>query len=469
LEDENGDPWYFDSLAKLCNYHDTSRKTLVGPGHFAYQYLRQSGGKYRLRYWTPGVAEAVVTEWDNPNETLNSTGWKALFFDANSFPVALGTRCTGVYSDEYPQQGERDLICGMGDPASGAVTEVEQWTNEDAEEGTQHLRVESSINGAPGIHWPTLTDDDLMIEVNDWAFFGGAGDLPLYYPDDEDDEFAIKAFNYVPESSETMRYGCQWFGQTFQRSQAQRFDEGLTVSVIDTAKPAINLKGLGVSSSNYLAAYISGASRISAGADGSEAPRIAGVPTNSWGAFSSDAPEHTDYLGFENPALSITAHSFVMYNQSGYIVERPGEETAGTGEIGLYAPTYTSHVASRAPFRSAPTAKEDSIGWYYEFIPPTLRALVRYDAPLDISPDAIGAWPAWLISHSHQVESLDGDPSYIGPAPNWYKAMIIPDVTIPGFEEPQDVFVKVRGVYFPTGDAAEEAPVDSFTHAGVHV
>jgi hypothetical protein len=463
LKDENGDPWYFDAEEKLCHYHGTSLKTLTGPGHFAYQYLRQSGDVNRLRYWTPGVAEAVVTEWDNPNVVINASGWQALFFDATAFPVALGTRASTITTGAT-QTGHRDLICGMGNPASGVVNEVEEWTDEGDSEGTQHLRVGSEVGGTGG-SWPTLTQDHLAIEVNDFGFCGAASDFEKESPD-EFDSYTVAAFANASNHNAAGRYKCQWGAQTFQRSTNQRFDIGIGVDVDSDPIPAKVLKVIagGGGPTDFPIAGVRGNYRVSAGADGSAAIRIAGVTTNSWCGYSSAAPTVTDYLGNVIEGAGATGHGEHMYAYSGfYLFEKAGEGANGDA-LSVPAPTFSEHTTAEPVFRDGlPTWKEDSLGWYLESIPPKIRALVRLPAAIDITPESeAGEWFAWVISQSHA--SITTPITFDGALPGWQKALLIAAAA----PEDDDIYVKIQGVYWPTSGEPEEAPRDSFAYAGVH-
>lgn len=97
IDGTDGEPFRWDERHKLCHHfdHDSttgySRKTLTGPGHFVFQE-RRIAGKIRITYWTPGNAAPTVSEWDNPEDQENETGWPVLFFDKHAFPFGIATQ-----------------------------------------------------------------------------------------------------------------------------------------------------------------------------------------------------------------------------------------------------------------------------------------------------------------------------------------------------------------------------------------
>lgn len=461
IKDDASDPYYWDAEEKLCHYFSASRKTLVGPEHFCLQELRVDGGaKNRWTYWTPGVANANVTEWDNPNVTINTTGWVSLYGDASSFPVVLATQASTIATDGGIQTGYRDLICAIADPATGTATEVNEWTDEGASEGTQHLRVVSDVGGIGG-GWPTLTQAHLSIEVNDFGFCGAAGDFAQESPD-EIDPYTIYAFSNALNHNPAGRYKCQWGAQTFQRSQDSRFGFGVSVTSSSDPITGVVLKVIagGSGPTDFPIAGVRGSYRVSAGADGSSAHRIAGVTTNSWCGYSSAQSTVTDYLGTTIDGVGATGHGEIMHAYGGgYLFEKEGEGALGD-PLSVPAPTFSDHTTAEPVFRDGNlTWKEDSLGWYLESIPPKIRALVRLPAAIDITPDAdAGDWFAWVVSQSHTVQTTPI--AFDGALPGWQKAMRVMD----GEDE---VYVKPQGRYWTDAETVVESPIGALCYAGV--
>lgn len=129
VNDENGDPEYWDARHKLCGWWEDgvpARKTCVGPEHFAFQIRRSSGvGTNKLIVYQPGTTETVidpeVLTWANP-EVGTDTTWRPIYFSSHSFPMALFSRAQTDLGFTYGHGGLRQLTREMRiAPAAGAT------------------------------------------------------------------------------------------------------------------------------------------------------------------------------------------------------------------------------------------------------------------------------------------------------------------------------------------------------------
>lgn len=98
VNDSAGNPHHWNSKDRLCHYYSNDsvanggarRKTCTGPSHFAYfEKMQPTQTQHRLTYWNLGVANAVVSTWNNPEVTSSDHDWLAAEFDQYHFPIAL--------------------------------------------------------------------------------------------------------------------------------------------------------------------------------------------------------------------------------------------------------------------------------------------------------------------------------------------------------------------------------------------
>lgn len=447
LEDEDGDPWYFDSSAKLCNHHNTELKTLVGPGHFAYQYLRQSG-KNQLRYWTPGVSQAEFTEWDDPNVVPNTSGWKALYFDSHCFPVALGSKASTI-SVTSVQTAQRYFIAGMGNPASGAVSVISEWA-EDADENTPELTIGHYIGGTSG-GWATLTDEAMAVDVIDWRINAAAGGLQLYYPDDEDESDPLTAFNTTTRVT-TGRYRHRWSGYSYQRTREQRVFDGVQLSSESWPLDPPCVKGI---SFDGILGHVFDASPSGGDSD----YRAFGTTSN---ALTTCANKTRAYTKMSDASLvDATDEGRIpvpMYGASSdYVFVGDDEYRVGSADIPIGMVSGHSTVTPLWGGENI-SFHEDEIGWYLQNKPPAVRWLIRRNSAF-VPDGEEDEWFDWVAKLAHStVDPPSGKDGWT--APTMERAMWIDDGA-------DGIRVVVRGKYWIDEDSINESPGEAFCYAGV--
>jgi hypothetical protein len=103
IEDAAGDPYRWDAVAKLANYHDDDgeRVTCVGVDHFAYfeRRINDSTAQHRVTYWEVGDVQPTVKTWANPEVEEDSTNWPCVNLSRHAFPMGQGKR---TYIDRWP-------------------------------------------------------------------------------------------------------------------------------------------------------------------------------------------------------------------------------------------------------------------------------------------------------------------------------------------------------------------------------
>lgn len=173
INDDDGDPYYWDEAWKLCNYWEEGepcRRVCVGPDHFAIVERRYSGlSNNRVTYWQTGVSTATVETWTNPETMTDTSGdWIVAAFCEHTFPQAIAikaestTESYGLASvNKFTQHG----------PANLGTMELQVLFDEVLPGSGDDYNYELTCSRS-SVDGDALTSSNTSMMVNDFCGFG---------------------------------------------------------------------------------------------------------------------------------------------------------------------------------------------------------------------------------------------------------------------------------------------------------